>query len=58
MIRKGMILMTILGVLLGCAGCAAEEAPEENVLSQRRDAAESYMRQMATYMWRAEEDIY
>ena len=33
-------------------------APEEEaVLAARRDAAEQYMRQMATVLWRAEEDI-
>ena len=58
MIKKGMIAMAIFGVLLGCVGCGGDKAPEQDVLSQRRDAAESYMRQMATYMWRAEEDIY
>ena len=59
MLKKGMILMvTAVGILLGCAACAQTNEPQQDVISQRRDAAESYMRKMATYMWRAEEDIF
>ena len=35
----------------------ATEPAEDPILAQRRDVAESYMRSMATYMWRATEDI-
>lgn len=61
------LLAALLAVLL-CAGCAqstddplvvTEMKPTEPdpVLMERRDAAESYMRSMATVLWRASEDV-
>ena len=35
----------------------ATEPTIDPILAERRDAAEAYMRAMATYLWRAEEDI-
>lgn len=35
-----------------------EPAKEVSVIQQRRDMAESYMRSMATYMWRSDKDIF
>ena len=35
-----------------------EPAKEVSVIQQRRDMAESYMRQMANYMWRSDKDVF
>lgn len=61
-------LCALLAVLLlmGLAACNQPAPPEttaaatesgEEILAQRRDQAEAYMRQMATVLWRASEDI-
>ncbi len=61
------IILTLL-MLLNFAACgnsdqqttpttSSTEQQAEDILAQRRDQAESYMRQMATVLWRASEDI-
>ncbi len=55
MVRRLCLLVLSVCMLLGCIGCG--EVKQEDVIAQRRDAAEQYMRQMANYMWRAKEDI-
>ena len=62
---KKLILMTLaismFFGLLACSNTTAEPTPTvsaDAIIQARRDAAESYMRQMATYLWRAEEDIF
>lgn len=56
MVKKMCLVMLSMCMLTSCIGCV-KEGPEKSVIDQRRDAAESYMRRMATYMWRAGEDI-
>lgn len=59
MFKKTCLLLLATAIPLACFACGkANTGPKENVIQQRRDAAEAYMRKMATYMWRAEEDIY
>ena len=59
MFKKTCLLILAMIMPLGCFACGkATTEPKENVIQQRRDAAEAYMRKMATYMWRAEEDIF
>lgn len=43
------------GVTSGCAESKGESA--EEILTKRREIAESYMRAMATVMWRAQDDV-
>ena len=60
-----LIFILTLGCLAGCseekaAGTTAEPTLSEEdqaILAARRDTAEAYMRQMATIMWRAGEDV-
>jgi len=57
--RKIFLVVLSMVMLLGCVGCAGTGSEtEQSVIDKRRDAAESYMRKMATFMWRAEEDVY
>ena len=56
MVKKIGLILLVMSMITSCVACAKTE-PETSVLQQRRDAAEQYMRKMATYMWRAEEDI-
>ena len=59
MFKKTCLLILAMIIPLGCFACGkATTEPKENVIQQRRDAAEAYMRQMATYMWRSTEDIF
>lgn len=59
--KKSVRLICVLivsAMALGLFGCSGGSAADDAaVLQQRRDAAESYMRQMANYLWRASEDI-
>jgi hypothetical protein len=58
MVKKLGLLLLIMGTLFSCFGCAkTEPEPQVSVIDQRREAAEQYMRAMANFMWRAEEDI-
>lgn len=63
MLKKIALFTLILGLPLGCIACdgssntPASSVPDAAIIQQRRDAAESYMREMATFMWRAEEDV-
>jgi len=57
------ILCAIL-ILASCSGAGGKETgketqpmTDEEILAQRRDIAEAKMRQMATVLWRASEDI-
>ena len=46
--------------LVACGGTGIESAPTDPadyIIQTRRDAAESYMRQMASYTWRAGQDV-
>ena len=59
---KKKILLVLLAVclLVGTLSLGAFAAPEltdEEILAQRRDIAEAYMRQMTSVIWRAEEDL-
>lgn len=56
MIKKLILIMLSACMLMSCAGCGKPEQ-EPSVIDARRDAAERYMRAMATYTWRAGEDI-
>lgn len=60
-----LFLLTVV-LLISCLGCGKKTSepvtaeptdPGAAVIQARRDAAEAYMRRMATYMWRAEEDV-
>ena len=68
-----VICMLLLCGLLATAllaGCGNQNAPAntpvettpensaESVIQQRRDMAEQYMREMASYMWRSDKDIF
>ena len=64
-IRALAVILTV-SLLAGCGTVndptqqtqeTAMSAEDAQLLQERRDAAESYMRQMATVLWRAEEDI-
>ena len=63
MLKKIALFPLIMGLAFGSVACDSAEKPaptepDTAVIQARRDAAESYMRQMATYMWRAEEDVF
>ena len=60
--RKIISLLLALLILFSLLGCgngnnADIEAQNAQILAERRDRAESYMRSMATVLWRATEDI-
>lgn len=58
MVKKLGLILMIMSMVISCIGCSkTEPSPQNDVIQQRRDAAEQYMRTMANYMWRAEEDI-
>lgn len=62
-----LLIVIVAGMLVACGAQPAETvsttapagltAEEQAILQQRRDTAESYMRAMATVMWRAGEDV-
>ena len=51
-----LALLMLLG-LTACGSTAVQSQRDSEILAERRDQAESFMRQMATVLWRAEEDI-
>lgn len=69
--KRFLTFLLSLSLLIAFAGCRkpykqptapqaiapVEDVQGAEILAQRRDQAESYMRQMATVMWRASEDI-
>ena len=63
--KRFLSILLVLLLILSFSGCSGSETPEPSatidpgaeILAQRRDQAESYMRQMATVLWRATEDI-
>lgn len=59
--KRAVSLLLILLILFSFAGCTNSqeqlEAENAQILAERRDRAESYMRSMATVLWRATEDI-
>ena len=56
MVRKIALILLVISMVMSCIGCA-KNAPQPSVIDQRREAAEQYMRKMANFLWRAEEDI-
>lgn len=67
MVKRISLVLLVFVLLISSLGCGkanpesvtAEPADSgAAVLQARRDAAESYMRKMATFVWRAEEDIF
>ena len=61
MYLKTKILLLIMIFVVTCAlvGCEQKEnetslSPEEQILMERRDIAEAYMRNMLTILWRAD----
>lgn len=56
-----VLCMVMVFGIMGCDRSAQSTttSPQDDasILAARRDAAEAYMRAMATYLWRAEEDI-
>ena len=58
--KKVISLLLVFLIIFGLAACGGQDkkdAENAQILSDRRDAAESYMRSMATVLWRATEDI-
>ncbi len=59
--KRLLCVLLALLMVLSFAGCGGNNNDNSNqdqeILAQRRDQAESYMRHMATLLWRAEEDI-
>ena len=43
--------------MVACGQPSGQQVPDDEILAVRRDQAESFMRQMATVLWRAEENI-
>lgn len=63
--KRLLSILLVLFTLMGFAACTHPNPQEttaptqasQEILSARRDQAEAYMRQMATVLWRASEDI-
>ena len=58
--KRILALSLIIALIFGFAGCNEmpdTDAQNEQILAERRDIVESYMRKMATVLWRATEDI-
>ena len=68
-----ILVCTLFATMVILPGCGAQTTPEQtpntteptqatvatpSVIQQRRDMAESYMRSMATYMWRSDKDVF
>lgn len=51
------IALVLLFTCFGCTNTAQEADNSAEILAERRDIVESYMRKMATVYWRATEDI-
>ena len=51
------LAVLLLFTFIGCSNHSQTEDNSAEILSQRRDQVESYMRSMATVLWRATEDI-
>ena len=51
------LVLLLLFTFFGCAGNGGNSQQDAQILAERRDIAESYMRKMATVLWRATEDI-
>lgn len=58
--KRILALLLVLALVFSFIGCNKEsntDAQDAKILSDRRDIVESYMRKMATVLWRATEDI-
>ena len=52
-----LLSLTLIFSFFGCSANGNEAEENAKILAERRDIAESYMRKMATVLWRATEDI-
>ena len=52
-----LLSLILIVSLFGCTGGEDDAAQNAQILAERRDRAESYMRNMATILWRATKDI-
>jgi len=52
-----LLAFLLIFTLVGCSDKADQSQQDARILADRRDIAESYMRKMATVLWRASEDI-
>lgn len=61
MTKRILTLVLALILLLSLCACDTQPAetnnPDAEILAQRRDIAEKYMREMGTFLWRSTEDV-